>query len=103
MYTLTASASELELATQVLATAHCDETGVLNAQAAIDVFGRSGLSFEQLRDIWTLVDQTQSGELSKSELAAALRLIGWAQAGKPLHADLLATGEQERWLSCFLG
>ncbi|KJA25508.1 hypothetical protein HYPSUDRAFT_64689 [Hypholoma sublateritium FD-334 SS-4] len=89
MYTPMASEEEGDLAAQILALAHCEQAGVLTAQAAIDIFGRSGLSFEQLRDIWNLSDQNQSGELSKNELTVAIRLMGWVQAGETLHADLV--------------
>lgn len=94
MYTPMASEEESELAAQILAVARCEQAGVLTAQAAIDIFGRSGLSFEQLRDIWNLSDQNQNGELSKNELTVAIRLMGWVQAGEMLHVDLVTKGEE---------
>ena len=94
LYTPMASEEESELAAQILTVARCEQAGVLTAQAAIEIFGRSGLSFEQLRDIWNLADTNQSGELSKNELMVAIRLMGWVQAGETLHVNLVKKGEE---------
>ena len=88
--TFTATEEEEQLATQILILKSCHTTGILNADAAIDVFKRSGLPFEVLRDIWTLSDTNRSGDFSKDELTVAVRLMGWVQAGERLHEGLLA-------------
>jgi hypothetical protein len=87
--TFAATEEEEELATQVLVLKNCHTAGVLNPDAAIDVFKRSGLSFDILRDIWTISDMNRSGDFSKEELTMALRLMGWVQAGEALHESLL--------------
>jgi len=84
--TFAATEEEEALATQVLILKNCHTTGILNADAAIDIFKRSGLSFDILRDIWTVSDMNRS---SKEELTVALRLMGWVQAGEALSEGLL--------------
>ncbi|KAF8950785.1 hypothetical protein BDZ97DRAFT_1892340 [Flammula alnicola] len=86
---LAASEEETELATRLLVIAKCERAGVLNPEAAIDIFRRSGLSFELLRDIWNIADKNGSGDLSKDELVVAIRLMGWTQAGEALHDGLV--------------
>jgi epidermal growth factor receptor substrate 15 len=88
--TFTATEEEEQLATQVLIIKSCHTTGILNADAAIDIFKRSGLPFETLRDIWTFADKNRSGDFSRDELTVAFRLMGWLQAGETLHERLLA-------------
>jgi epidermal growth factor receptor substrate 15 len=89
MQAFAASDDEAELAAQLLKIAKCEEAGALPASLAVDFFGRSGLTVEQLRDIWNLADQNGSGDLSKDEVAMAIRLMGWAQAGEALDSGLL--------------
>lgn len=87
--TFAASDEEADLAAQLLKIAKCEQAGALQANVAVDIFRRSGLTVEQLRDIWNLADQNGSGDLSRDELAMAIRLMGWAQAGEPLEGGLL--------------
>ncbi|KAF9477811.1 hypothetical protein BDN70DRAFT_90513 [Pholiota conissans] len=87
--TFLASDEEVELARQLLKVAECEQAGALHADVAVDIFGRSRLTVEQLRDIWNLADKNGSGDLSIEELAMAIRLMGWAQAGESLHENLL--------------
>lgn len=84
-----ASEQEIEVANQILLLSGCQEAGALKADAAIDVFNRSGLSYTILRDIWNMADENASGDLTLHELAAAIRLMGWVQAGESLEESLL--------------
>jgi len=87
-----ASVEELQLSTRLLELNNWHKTDTLSVDAAIGIFKQSGLTFKQLRDIWTIADKKGSGSLSKHELAMVIRLMGWVQAGQPLHEDLLASG-----------
>jgi hypothetical protein len=87
--TFTATEEEEQLATQVLIIKNCHTTGILNTDAAIDIFKRSGLPDEMLSDIWTLSDKNRSGDFSRDELTVAFRYMGWVQAGETLHEGLL--------------
>ncbi|KAH9478338.1 putative calcium-binding protein [Psilocybe cubensis] len=85
----TASEEEEQLANQILTMTDCHHRGVLSADAAIEVFKKSGLSYAILRDIWAIADANGSGDLSREELAVAIRLMGWVQAGEELGDHLL--------------
>jgi hypothetical protein len=83
------SEDEMDLANQILVLSDCQQGGALKSDAAINIFMRSGLSYPILRDIWTMADENASGDLTILELAAAIRLIGWVQAGESLEEPLL--------------
>lgn len=83
------SEDEINLANQILLLSDCQRDGALKPDAAIDIFKGSGLSYHILRDIWSIADENASGDLSIYELAAAIRLMGWAQAGETLDESLL--------------
>lgn len=88
-----ATEEELELATQILVTRGCNgDNGVLQADQAKEVFNRSKLPPATLRVIWNMSNETGNHILSKHEIAKALRLIGWAQAGVMLSEKLSVTG-----------
>lgn len=88
-----ATEEELGLATQILASLGVDaDNGVLHGEPARTIFIKSALPSLSLRDIWDISDTNKNGELSKVELAMALRLIGWVQAGEMLRIGLLAKG-----------
>jgi hypothetical protein len=83
------SEDEINLANQILLLSECQQGSALKSDAAIGIFERSGLSYPILRDIWSIADENASGELTTHELAAAIRLMGWVQAGEPLEESLL--------------
>ena len=84
-----ASEDEMNLANKFFSLSNSQEGGVLKSDAAIDIFQRSGLSYSILRDIWNMVDENATGNLLIHELAAAIRLMGWVQAGEVLEDSLL--------------
>ena len=83
------SEDEMDLANQILVLSDCQQGGALKSDAAIDIFERSGLSNPILHDIWNIADENASGDLTILELAAAIRLMGWVQAGESLEESLL--------------
>jgi len=87
-----ASDEELQLSSRLLEMNNWHNADTLSVDAAIGIFKQSGLTFKQLRDIWTIADKKGKGSLLKHELAVVIRLMGWIQAGQPLHEDLLASG-----------
>ena len=106
--TFTATEDELELATRILVTRGSNATstssssdannyyddgeGALQGDQAKEVFNRSALPFATLRVIWNMSSEKGNGTLEKHEIAKALRLIGWVQAGERLSERLLAVG-----------
>jgi len=97
---------ELELATQILVArgrngtssasanndAHAGRGGSLQGDQAKEVFNRSSLPPATLRVILNMSNENGDGVFSKHEIAKALRLIGWAQAGEMLSEKLLTVG-----------
>jgi len=65
------------------------DTPLIASVNAVEILQRSGLSYEQLAHIWTLADEDEDGNLSEKELAIAVRLIGWAQSGKPINRSFV--------------
>ncbi|KIM22154.1 hypothetical protein M408DRAFT_56029, partial [Serendipita vermifera MAFF 305830] len=68
------------------------EYGVLDGEAARDVFRRSGLDNKTLATIWELVDENERGFLEQKGVLRMLRLISCAQRGQRLHARKYENG-----------
>lgn len=70
-----------------------DELGpqddILLADQATSIFLKSGLHHRVLASIWDIADETAKGYLIRREVAIALRLIGWAQLGRAITAELV--------------
>lgn len=87
-----ATEDELNLATRLLEMNSWNRTESLSVDTAIGIFKQNGLSFKQLREIWSIADKDGSGKLSRNELAIVIRLMGWVQAGETLDESLLKRG-----------
>lgn len=72
-----------------IASSSLDGSLQIDSETAVDILQRSGLSNVDLSSIWTMADEDQDGNLSERELAIAVRLIGWAQSGKPINRSFL--------------
>lgn len=92
MWPFFATDEETSLVSDILAFVGCESSGILDSEAGVGVFMRSGLSHTQLRDIWAIADEQSKGSLSKKEIAMAIRLMGWAQAGEKPSVTLLQKG-----------
>ncbi|KAJ2925255.1 hypothetical protein H1R20_g11821, partial [Candolleomyces eurysporus] len=84
-----ATEEENAFADEILRQTYCNQTGLLTADAAVEVFNRSGLSRYELRDIWGLADADSNGVLTRDELLVALRVMGWVQSGKSFVESLV--------------
>ena len=94
----TATKEELELANEVFTLNKTEASRILSTAAATDLFERSKLSQKVLKHIRQLSNTDDSGGmLTLRELAMALRLIGWAQAGQHLDAQLIEQRELEMY------
>ncbi|KAF5334627.1 hypothetical protein D9611_011985 [Ephemerocybe angulata] len=89
MATFAATPEELELIAEILTFTRSEMSRIVSTEAAIDVFERSDLKRNDLKEIWRLADKDRNGMLTSKELAVALRLIGWVQAGEPLAEHLI--------------
>ncbi|KAK7470982.1 hypothetical protein VKT23_002396 [Stygiomarasmius scandens] len=61
----------------------------LAPDAAVEILADCGLSHEVLAEIWNLADDGPKGYLLAKDVALALRLVGWAQAGENISQDLV--------------
>ncbi|KAF5393944.1 hypothetical protein D9757_000311 [Collybiopsis confluens] len=57
-------------------------TAKLDAESAVDILLGTKLSPQTLSWIWSEVDVGRKGYLSRQEVCAALRIVGWVQSGK---------------------
>ncbi|KAK0206203.1 hypothetical protein DFS33DRAFT_1485883 [Desarmillaria ectypa] len=61
----------------------------LAAEAAVEAFEQARLSPEVLARVWDIADEGAKGHLTRNEVGVAARLIGWAQRGIAVQADLV--------------
>ncbi|TEB20596.1 hypothetical protein FA13DRAFT_204588 [Coprinellus micaceus] len=80
---------ELDLLADILTFTGTEASRILPTEKAIDVFERSDLGRNDLKEIWRLADKDRNGMLTSMELAVGLRLIGWVQAGEELGEHLI--------------
>ena len=80
------SPAEAMLVDAILIEGGKHEYGVLDGDAAKDVFRRSGLDNKTLAVIWELVDHDGRGFLEEKGVLRMLRLISCAQRGLRVHA-----------------
>ena len=85
-----ATEDELRLANRLLEINNWKRSDSLSLDKALGIFKQTGLSFKQLREIWTIADKDGAGSLNRDELTVAIRLMGWVQAGANLSEGLLA-------------
>lgn len=81
--------AETTLVHQVFQHADPQKLGVVTGDAAVKVFDGAKLQPAVLAEIWSMADDENNGWLSKKGVAKAVRLIGWAQAGRKVSEDLL--------------
>ncbi|KAI4525321.1 hypothetical protein K525DRAFT_277634 [Schizophyllum commune Loenen D] len=95
------TADELALADRILAVANDAQTSAdpttlsysptLSGDTAVAMFSKAeGIPPEVLFRIWEIVDEGGHGRLSRNGVAAAVRLLGWAQAPVEVAKETLA-------------
>ena len=98
------TADELALADRILTVANdaqnsADPTTLsysptLSGDTAVAMFSKAeGIPPEVLFRIWEIVDEGGHGRLSRNGVAAAVRLLGWAQAPVEVAKETLAQGK----------
>lgn len=85
--------AELAYVAQVFNSADPDKVGIITGDAAVALFAGSDLSLETLSEIWAIADHDNDGFLARKGVAAAVRLIAWAQLGEPISESLLERSE----------
>ena len=71
----------------------CDAHGAsaVTAAVAVRVLDKSGLSREDLGDIWSLVDENRDGMLTQEQFCTALKLVAMRQGQMPADLNQLTT------------
>ncbi|MCJ1402326.1 hypothetical protein MMC11_005546 [Xylographa trunciseda] len=86
---LNLSPEERRLFGQVFSAADSDNLGVVTGDVALRFFPeRTKLPSEILGEIWQIADTEDKGFLTPAGFGIILRLIGYAQAGRPISAEL---------------
>lgn len=79
---------------QLFSTADTDKLGVVTGEVAVKFFERTRLSSDVLGEIWQIADTENRGLLTPAGFGIVLRLIGYAQAGRQVSADLALKRER---------
>ena len=82
------SPDERRLFGQLFAQADADKIGVVTGERAVTFFEKTRLSSDVLGEIWQIADAENRGLLTPSGFGIVLRLIGYAQAGRPVSQEL---------------
>ncbi|CAG9316931.1 unnamed protein product [Blepharisma stoltei] len=73
----------------LLSQADPESKGRLEGAQVVDFFKRSGISTDQLKEIWTICTPNGESFLDRERFYVALRLIALAQEGKPVNVDAI--------------
>ena len=73
---------------QLFSSADTDKLGVVTGEVAVKFFEKTRLSSDVLGEIWQIADTENRGLLTPAGFGVVLRLIGYAQAGRQVSADL---------------
>ena len=60
----------------------------MTGERAVNFFEKTRLNSDTLGEIWQIADQENRGLLTPAGFGIVLRLIGWAQAGRPLSMEM---------------
>ncbi|KAG6900294.1 hypothetical protein C0993_000267 [Termitomyces sp. T159_Od127] len=82
---------ELGLVAQLYSQAGCSCPGYIDGDTVAEILSSAAVDLPPivLTAIWDVADESKSGSLSETCVAIALRLIGWAQSGAKVTADLV--------------
>jgi len=80
--------AELALVSQIFARYDPAKTGFITGENAVKVFNGTKLTPSTLGLIWNIADEEDKGKLSRTGVAIAVRLIGWAQKGEKIIPEL---------------
>lgn len=80
---------EAALVNQIFNKHDPQKFGVITGDVAVKVFGGASLKATTLGQIWVFADAENQGFLTRKGVSVAVRLIGWAQKGDDISADLI--------------
>ena len=81
--------AEVALVNQIFTKHDPQKFGVITGDAAVSIFGGTNLSATTLSQIWGIADADGQGFLNRKGVSVAMRLVGWAQKGEAISAELV--------------
>ena len=86
---------EVALVNQIFAKHDPQNFGIVTGDVAVKVFGGANLNATTLGQIWAIADADNQGFLTRKGVSIAVRLLGWAQKGDAISADLVSKCERD--------
>jgi len=86
---------EVALVNQIFTKHDPQKFNVITGDVAVNIFGGAGLNATTLGQIWGIADEDKKGFLNRKGVSAAVRLIGWAQKGEVISAELVNKRERD--------
>src|SRR5258708_24758461 len=86
---------EVALVNQIFAKHDPQKFGVITGDVAVNIFGATNLNATTLRQIWDIADSDNQGFLTRKGVSIAMRLVGWAQKGEAISAELINKRERD--------
>ena len=80
---------ELALVNQMFTKHDPQKFGIITGDVAVRIFGGANLGANVLGQIWGIADADNQGFLTRKGVSIAVRLVGWAQKGETISADLV--------------
>lgn len=86
---------EVALVNQIFAKHDPQKYGVITGDVAVSIFGGANLNAATLSQIWVIADEDNQGFLTRKGVSVAMRLVGWAQKGEDISAELVNKRERD--------
>ena len=90
---------EVVLVNQIFNKHDPQKFGIITGDVAVNIFGGANLNAVILGQIWGIADADKQGFLTRKGVSIAVRLIGWAQKGEAISADLVNKRERDATFS----
>jgi epidermal growth factor receptor substrate 15 len=87
---------EVALVNQIFAKHDPQKFGIITGDLAVNIFGGANLKATTLSQIWGIADADNQGFLTRKGVSVAVRLVGWAQKGEAISAELVNKRERDR-------
>ena len=87
---------EVALVNQIFAKHDPQKFGIITGDLAVNIFGGANLNASTLSQIWGIADADNQGFLTRKGVSVAVRLLGWAQKGEAISAELVNKRERDK-------
>ncbi len=80
---------EVALVNQIFAKHDTQKFGIITGDVIVNIFDGAKLHATTLSQIWGIADADNQGFLTRKGVSVAVRLVGWAQKGASISAELI--------------